>query len=158
MEHAKKIQFAEIDQPDPHSLGTKGLVFVGDEVIVYRRSDDAPRYAGRIDVPGGAKEGDETPFQTFRREVQEEFGLHIERKQVVYARAYEQLDGQTRGWYLVAQLPAASKDDIVFGDEGSGYMTMPLDHFLALAEDDVWPAYQHRAKDFVEAQHTTQRQ
>jgi 8-oxo-dGTP diphosphatase len=133
---------------DPQAAGSKGLVYIGDKIIVYRRSQDAPVYAGAIDVPGGGLEAGETPFETFKREVKEEFGLDITTEHIVYARRYAsaQLPGKF-GWFAVAKLPAAAKELIVFGDEGDEYMLMTVEEYLALT--NAWPVFQDRTRDYL---------
>src|SRR5688572_384516 len=104
---------------DPSAVGSKGLVYIGEQIIVYRRSDDAPTHPGFLDLPGGGSERDETPFKTFKREVMEEFGLNITRKSISYAKRYASLLSPGKfGWFAVAKLPSSSKKDIVFGNEG----------------------------------------
>jgi len=135
-------------KPDPLSVGTKGLVFIGDKILVYRRDAKTPKYPLHLDVPGGAAEPAETPFATFKREVKEEFGLHISKDDIVYAKRYESMLKKGEfAWYAVAKLPATSRTNIALGQEGIEFMLMPLDEFLR--RDDVWPAYQKRAADYA---------
>lgn len=133
---------------DAQSVGAKGLVFVGDDVLVYRRDDKAPRHPLSLDVPGGGTEAGETPFQTFQREVKEEFGLDVTQDQIVYARRYpSSFEPDKFGWYAAAKLPASVRHHIKFGDEGVEYFLMPLDEFLNAK--DAWPIYQQRAADYA---------
>lgn len=143
---------------DYNYIGTKGLVFVGDEVLLYRRDKNAPNYPFCLDVPGGAAEPNETPFQTFKRELNEEFGLKINPDQIVYCRRYQSsLKPNEFGWYAVAKLPSNLKSQIKFGNEGIEYMFMSLNEFLK--RKDAWPTYQQRAADYLSslgAQSTSQ--
>src|SRR5688572_25802696 len=126
---------------DDNFVGTKGLVFIGDDILIYRRDAKAPIYPFYLDVPGGAAELGEAPFDTFKREIKEEFGLEITAKQVVYNRRYQSSVNENEfGWYAVAKLPKDASSLIKFGDEGLEYLLMPLDEFLQ--RTDVWPAYQ----------------
>jgi 8-oxo-dGTP diphosphatase len=135
-------------QKDDNFVGTKGLVFIGDKLLIYRRDAKAPKYPLHLDVPGGGAEPNETPFQTFQREVNEEFGLEIASDQIVYSRRYKSsLNPNEFGWYAVAKLPSNVEGQIKFGDEGVEYMLMGLNEFLK--RDDVWPAYQQRAVDYA---------
>lgn len=68
----------ELFRPDPDTIGSKGLVFIGDALLVYRRDGNTTNHPHELDLPGGApidenKPETETPFETFRREVKEEF-------------------------------------------------------------------------------------
>ncbi len=135
---------------DDNFNGTKGLVFIGDNVLVYRRDEKAPRYPLHLDVPGGGAEPNETPFETFKREVKEEFCLHISQEQIVYNRRYENsLKPDEFGWYAVAKLPKEAESLIKFGNEGIEYMLMTLDEFIN--RDDAWPTCQQRADDYVKS-------
>jgi 8-oxo-dGTP diphosphatase len=133
---------------DDNFVGTKGLVFIGDKILVYRRDEKAPKYPLHLDVPGGGAEPGETPFDTFRREVKEEFGLDIIAEQIVYNRRYpSSLNPNEFGWYAVAKLPQNLGGQIKFGDEGLEFILMSLDEFLK--RNDAWPAYQKRAEDYA---------
>jgi 8-oxo-dGTP diphosphatase len=138
----------EFFDPNQDFLGTKGLVFVGDKVLVYRRDAHAPSHAGELDVPGGGREGGESPMDTFGRETREEFGLKITKASVVWARAYPNtLDPTKIAYYAVAHLPAEMAEQIRFGDEGEAYYLMPLGDYLDAP--DAWDAYQNRARDYA---------
>lgn len=133
---------------DPLAVGTKGLVFIGDDVLLYRRDNEAPKYPLHIDVPGGGAEKGETPFETYKREVKEEFGLEITEENIVYSKRYESIFEKGKfGWYAVAKLSNEARSEITFGDEGLEYMLMPLKDFLD--RDDAWPVYQQRAADYA---------
>lgn len=135
---------------DKLAVGSKGHVYVGDQVIVYRRSKDAPTNAGELDLPGGGPEAHETPFETFQREVHEEFGLRIIPANIVYAKRYPSVFKPGKfGWFVVAKLPAESKDNIVFGDEGDEYMLMSDKEFLG--RTDAWTFLQDRTRDYLQS-------
>ena len=65
---------------DPNTIGSKGLVFIDDKILVYRRDGNTTFRPHELDLPGGAPEGKETPFETFKREVKEEFNLDISKE------------------------------------------------------------------------------
>jgi hypothetical protein len=67
--------------------GSKGLVYIGNKILAYRRDNQAPRDPLCVDLPGGGKEGDESPFDTFKREVFEEFGLLINESDIISSYA-----------------------------------------------------------------------
>ena len=74
------------------------------------------------DLPGGGREGRETPDQTMIRETREEVGLDLTGVPVLWRREFPSVHqpGQ-RVWFHVLRLPAAAEDDIRFGDEGQGW-------------------------------------
>ncbi len=139
----------EFYKPDSLSLGSKGLVYIGDQLLVYKRDEKAPIAKLKIDVPGGGpKTEDKTPFETFKREVSEEFGLDISKDEIVHAKRMASVFEPGKfGWFAVAKLPAQAKDNIVFGDEGLEYMFMSEEEFLA--RDDAWDVYQDRARIYI---------
>jgi 8-oxo-dGTP diphosphatase len=121
----------DIDTVDKNSLGTKGLVIIGDKFLLYRRDGNTPLQPYKIDVPGGGSFEGETPFETFAREVKEEFGLSIERKNIEYAASYPNSQDTTKvGYFLVARLPEGSEGYIHFGDEGLGWFLMTVDEYF----------------------------
>jgi 8-oxo-dGTP diphosphatase len=134
---------------DQEFSGAKGLVLVGTQTIVYRRSADAPRAQNLLDLPGGGREGNESPFETFAREVKEEFGLSIKPADIVYSRRYQgQQNPKFFGYHMVAQLPASAQNDIIYGNEGVGYTLMTIDEYLSRA--DAWQEYQARTRDYMD--------
>lgn len=62
---------------DGGSLGAAGLVWNDHGEVLLLQEDIAGVRAGRWAPPGGMAEGEETPDETFRREVREETGLEI---------------------------------------------------------------------------------
>ena len=137
-------------QYDPLASGSKGLIFLGNDVLVYRRDNKTTTFPLQLDLPGGGTEGQETPFETFRREVMEEFGLTINPEDIVYVRRYPStLEKGRFAYYPVARLPASDAQKIRFGHEGTGYVLMSLDSFIA--RKDAWPILQKRAKDYKQS-------
>lgn len=134
---------------DPLNLGTKGLVFIGDEVLLYRRDLKTDKCPGCLDVPGGGAEEGETPFETFRRETKEEFNLELHPEDIVYVQSHSSIFEKGKfAYYAVAKLPANKKHTINLGNEGSEYLLMPLKQFLV--RDDAWRIYQQRAADYAD--------
>jgi 8-oxo-dGTP diphosphatase len=134
---------------DHQAHGAKGLVFIGENILVYRRDDKTDVYPLHLDLPGGGKDRDETPFQTFQREVHEEFNLLIGEDSVVYAKRYEStVNPGTFAWFPVVKLPASQENNIVFGNEGQDYRLMLIDEFLQ--RKDAWPILQVRASEYLE--------
>ncbi len=133
---------------DPLTAGSKGLVFIGDEILVYRRDQNTKLYPLSIDIPGGGPETNETPFDTFQREVKEEFGLDVVRSDIIYVKKYPStLELNKFAYFPVAKLESHHKDDIKFGNEGTEYMLISLNDFLELK--DAWPVFQNRARDYA---------
>ena len=110
--------------------GAKLAVFLGDELLVIKRDDrpDIP-YPGHWDLPGGGREGTETPQTCALRETREEVGLALDECDLIWSNQHEQPHGLV--WFFVARLPGASADQIRFGDEGQGWRTMTPEEYCA---------------------------
>ena len=113
--------------------GAKVALFIGDRVLVILRDDDpAIAFPNLWDFPGGGREGDETPFESLEREVQEEVGLVLPRRAVAWEKALPwSQDPNQVVWFFVAQLPEGTETKIVFGDEGQRWDLMTPAAFIA---------------------------
>ncbi|MBY6066558.1 NUDIX hydrolase [Leisingera aquaemixtae] len=103
--------------------GAKLAVFLGQDLLVIQRDDkpDIP-YPGHWDLPGGGREGLESPEDCALRETQEEVGLVLKPDVLIWSRAYQRPHG--RVWFFAAHLPAAAAGEIRFGNEGQGWALM----------------------------------
>lgn len=111
--------------------GAKGIVFLGDKVLVYRRDNKTDNNPGKIDLPGGGREGDESPFETFQREAKEEFGIDITKEEVDFSSTIPSVaEPGKKSYFIVAKLPSSKESNIVFGDEGSEWMLMTPEEFI----------------------------
>lgn len=136
---------------DSETGGSKGLVFIGEKILVYRRDGNTKNYPYCIDLPGGGPEPNETPFENFRREVKEEFGLDINREQLVYFRRYpSKIDRGKFAYFPVAMLPESEEKNIMFGNEGSEYLLISVDEFLEF-NDLAWTYMKDRVRDYLES-------
>lgn len=110
--------------------GAKAAVFLGPELLVIQRDDiaDIP-WPGRWDLPGGGREGSETPADCALRETREEVGLHLCETDLVWARSYERPRGTV--WFFVAHMAADLRHAIRFGDEGQGWALMDPRDYLS---------------------------
>lgn len=114
-------------------LGAKLLLVAGSEVLTYLR-DDRPGlvWRGLWDLPGGGREGDETPEACVLRELDEEFGLRLGGERLVWGRAFPAMaDAARTGWLFAGVLEPAEIAAIRFGDEGQYWRMMPVNEWLA---------------------------
>ena len=127
--------------------GAKLALYLGDELAVILR-DDKPGlpFPGYWDLPGGGREGDESPLECALRECHEELGLNVPASSVIWQRAFT--EGTRTKWFFVAKLPRASADEVVFGNEGQRWSMMREDVFLA--QPKAVPAFQDRLRVYLE--------
>jgi 8-oxo-dGTP diphosphatase len=126
--------------------GAKVALIHGDEVLVILR-DDLPGlpWAGYWDLPGGGREGDETPEACVLREVAEEIGLRIVPERLIWRSEHP---STTRpgavAVFFAAGITAAEIATVRFGDEGQGWRMMALAEFLC--HDKAVPFLQDRLR------------
>jgi 8-oxo-dGTP diphosphatase len=131
--------------------GAKIALLLDDRVLIYQR-DDVPglRHAGLWDLPGGGREGDETPLECVLRETEEEFGLRLDPDAVVWHRTYPSADFSGMvAHFFVGRITEAQVAAIRFGDEGQQWALVALSEVLE--RTDVVVHYQHRLRDYLAA-------
>lgn len=112
--------------------GAKIALLRGADVLVYLRDDkpDIP-FPNHWDLPGGGREGDETPRECALRELREEFGISLARERIHWSRIYTDPYWRSTTHFFVATLAAEEAQGIVFGDEGQCWRFMTIDEFIA---------------------------
>ncbi len=135
---------------DPLLAGAKGLVFIGDKLLVYRRDANTTLYPHYLDLPGGGAEANETPFETFKRELHEEFGLTINPADVTWWERYPTvLQPGKFGYMLAMHLPAETANSIAFGDEGEEWLLMEPEELMS--RSDTWHVHIQRIERYLTA-------
>nr|WP_319248624.1 NUDIX hydrolase [uncultured Celeribacter sp.] len=129
--------------------GAKIAILRGDQVLCLQRDDrpDIP-FPGAWDLPGGGREGRETPLETVTRELHEELGLYLDPARIIYQRC--EAGGrapQDRVHFFVARWEDLSDCLIRLGDEGQGWAWFDLADFLHCAE--AVPPLRDRLARFV---------
>ncbi|MGC1504742.1 MAG: NUDIX hydrolase [Sulfitobacter sp.] len=111
--------------------GAKVALFLGSRLVVIQR-DDFPdlSFAGYWDLPGGGREGCETPFACVQRECHEELGLMIWPENITWRRGFASAVTGDPVWFFVAHLSSEAEKRIVFGDEGQGWRLMDVADFM----------------------------
>jgi 8-oxo-dGTP diphosphatase len=110
--------------------GAKVALFLGQRLCTVLRDDiDRIPYPDMWDLPGGAREGMESPIACMQRESVEEIGLHVPETAILWRRAFGA--GHEIKWFFIAQLPEARAEEIVFGDEGQRWTLMSAAEYLA---------------------------
>ena len=130
--------------------GCKIALICGDSVLTILR-DDKPSipWPNMWELPGGGREGDESPFECATREVYEELGIHLTENCLLWSKVFPSMLYEGRqSVFMVGQISQEQFDNIVFGDEGQGYKLMPIEEFLG--SDKVVPQLQGRLRDYLE--------
>lgn len=130
--------------------GCKIALICDGQMLTILRDDKATiPWPNLWELPGGGREGDETPFECAAREVYEELKIQLSKEDIVWSRIYpSMLDENKNSVFLVGKLTQEQFDGIVFGDEGQGFKLMTIEEFLTL--DQVVPQLQERVRDYVE--------
>ncbi|MGH1579232.1 NUDIX hydrolase [Planktotalea sp.] len=129
--------------------GAKIILHCDGALITYLR-DDKPNipFPAFWDLPGGGAEGHESPRDCAVRETFEEFGLHISKERLIWARKYPSVlhPGQDN-WFFAAQISRHEINQIVFGDEGQLWQMMRFDVFITHTK--AIPHLQAQVRDFL---------
>ena len=126
--------------------GAKLALYLGEKLAVILR-DDTPGllFADHWDLPGGGREGAETPLACALRECREELGIAVPEGAVVWQGSFDEA-GRTK-WFFVARMPAQAEAEIVFGDEGQRWRLMEEEEFLN--HPRAVPAFQDRLRVYL---------
>jgi len=112
--------------------GAKIALLSEGNLLAYKR-DIKPGipFPGMWDLPGGGREGEETPLECAIRETLEEFGLSVNPASIVWEKRYSgQPPGGAASYFLVARLGAGFFNAVQFGNEGERFEIMSVDKFL----------------------------
>lgn len=112
--------------------GAKIALMCDNHIITYLRDDiDTIPYPGQWDLPGGGREGNESPIDCALRETEEEFGLRISPSRVRQLRKYSGVKSPGFvSYFCLCDVTNDEIESIVFGDEGQYWELMPINVFL----------------------------
>jgi 8-oxo-dGTP diphosphatase len=104
-----------------------------DRVLCYLRDDFAGLpFAGHWDLPGGGREGPETPEECLLRELEEEFGLRFGVERLIWKRAFNWgHKPEVQVWFFGGVITEDEIAAVRFGDEGQFWQMMPVAAFMA---------------------------
>lgn len=136
---------------DGHDFaGAKLALLCEGSLLAYLR-DDKPSipFPAHWDMPGGGREGIESPVDCALRETEEEFGLILPPERIAWHRRYPSLHvpgGQS--FFLAGAVLPQEIAAIRFGQEGQYWRMMPIAAFLA--HERAVPYLQERLGDYLE--------
>ena len=130
--------------------GCKIALLCDDRLLTILRDDKASiPYPNMWELPGGGREGEETPFECVQREVFEELSLKLEEADIVWAKEYQgMLDPDKTSIFMVGIITQEDFASIAFGDEGQAYQLMDVSQFLS--DNKVILQLQDRLRDYLE--------
>lgn len=130
--------------------GCKIALLCDDKLLTILRDDKASiPYPNMWELPGGGREGEETPFECVQREVFEELGLKLEEADIVWAKEYQgMLDPDKTSIFMVGIITQEDFASIAFGDEGQTYQMMDVSQFLS--SENAISQLQDRLSDYLE--------
>ena len=127
------------------------IALICDGLILTILRDDNPTipWPNLWELPGGGREGDESPFECVAREVYEELGIPLTEDCLLWSKVYPSMLYEGRqSVFMVGQLSQKQFDSITFGDEGQAYKLMNIEEFLTSSQ--VVPQLQGRLRDYLE--------
>lgn len=109
--------------------GAKLAILAGSRIVTILR-DDIPGipWPGHWDLPGGGREGAETPEACVLRETREELGLDIDPADLCH-RSSMLRNGATI-WFFVTEQGKFDQSRIQLGAEGQAWKLAPIDWYL----------------------------
>ena len=112
--------------------GCKIALFCGDKLLTILRDDKSSiPWPNMWELPGGGREGDESPFECVAREVYEELGIHLTEDCLLWVKVYpSMLFADKQSVFLVGKLAQGQPDSRVFGDEGPAYKLLGTEAFV----------------------------
>ena len=127
------------------------IALICDGQILTLLRDDKPTipWPNLWELPGGGREGYETPFECAAREVYEELGIHLDEDCLLWSKIYPSVIFKDKqSVFMVGQLRQEQFDNITFGDEGQAYKLMNIEEFLNSKQ--AVPQLQGRLRDYLE--------
>lgn len=130
--------------------GCKIALFDNQQRVLVFLRDDKPdiESPNMWDLPGGGREGNESPESCVLRELYEEFGPSFSEERLLYKRRYHREHRGRSAYFFVGSISSTEADSISFGEEGQRWTMMPVD--LYLEHPQVVPRHKVRMQDYLE--------
>ena len=117
---------------DAGFVGAKAALTCGDAILtILRDTHPGLPWPGMWDLPGGGREGDESPETCLLREVEEELSLRLPPSRLTWRIELASMTVPSRpSHFFAGTLTRDEVASIRFGDEGQGWALMPIRDFL----------------------------
>lgn len=120
--------------PDHPAFSGAKIALICEGMLLSYQRDNKPGipWPGLWDLPGGGREGSETPLECALRETWEEFGLNVDADSIIWTRVHpgQGLEGLDT-WFFVAEVAPGAFAKITFGDEGQRWAITTIETFLS---------------------------
>ena len=146
----EKVIIMELLDKQLDFTGCKIALICDGQILTILR-DDKPTipWPNLWELPGGGREGNESPFECAAREVYEELGIHLDEDCLLWSKIYPSVIFKDKqSVFMVGQLRQEQFDNIIFGDEGQAYKLMSIEEFLNSKQ--AVPQLQGRLRDYLE--------
>lgn len=118
------------------------LLSEGQLAVIRRDAIDTIPWPGHIDLPGGARDGEERPETCALRETAEEIGLTIATSRILWSARFNGHPLPT--WVMAARITPREARALRLGDEGQACWMMPIEEYLTVG--DAIPHQQERVR------------
>lgn len=124
--------YADLPEMNMAFSGAKLAILVDGCVLTILR-DEHPGipWPGHWDLPGGGREGRESPLACALRETQEELALNLSSDAVRWGRCYG--GGRARTWFFACRVRSEVLSEVRLGNEGQRWCAMPVAEFVSNA-------------------------
>jgi 8-oxo-dGTP diphosphatase len=135
------------DAPMEDFQGAKLAIFVGDHIVTILR-DDIPTipWPNYWDLPGGMRDGKESPENCVIRETWEELGLELKEQDLHWRMKCVSKAGHNV-WFFASELQKFDAETVRFGDEGQEWKLAPITWYMTSSR--VIPEHQDRMKTYL---------
>lgn len=118
------------------------------KLLVYQRDENNTiPFPGRLDFPGGGREGMESAQQCVLRELKEEFSICLPPSRLIYQKKVPNQKNDSFTYFFVALGTQQEIDAIEFGNEGVYWELMSIDDYLN--HPDAIPALINRLLEYL---------
>ncbi len=131
---------------DPFHGAKVAVIWQGCVVTLLRDDRADIPWPGWWDLPGGGREGHETPWDCVCREAAEELALDLTREAPCHSSAHRDAAGRVV-WFFVVRPTVLDVAALRLGDEGQAWQMMPLPQFLT--HPRVIPQFQTRLQPVI---------
>ena len=140
--------YAQLPEMNMPFEGAKiALLCEGCVLLLLRDDDPAIPDPGLWDLPGGGREGAESPVACVLRETREEVGLLLDPRMICWGRRFGV--GAAVTWFFVGNVAPGQLAQVVLGDEGQDWALMPVEEFLN--HPKAVPRFQERLRAYLES-------